>query len=736
MIFLRRVALLCTACMMVSCIDMDYDLKQLDTSLTLFGNGVSMPLGTTARIMPGEIIDPDSMEGLVTNADGTYSLNFSKDTTISGNFEELKDVLEFKASRFELDPVCYDLCGVSSSIISAEKINVDITQTPIEVISSGTSIGNIAMQSDLLKDFNFSVAEGVDNFGTVKIYPEGNPVMRVHFVKSSSNVSIRPESDGVKLYIPKCIVLKDVPSLYIYDKVENTVTVPASAGELSTVALTVDYITADPEKDENNKYFIKGVFRTGGHVRASSNADVRNFTLKMEVDCDSFKPKTISFKKFSADFDTETNCTIINSTDISRNLVSASQVELDDAQLALSLTVTNVPDFEGTSPKIIVDAEIPEWIETDSRTIHLEGFLDAGGKLNCTPVRIRRLNLTGIDLDKDITAHFNLHVKVEADNPVLLISSLDGDIITCTGSCDVSEFNVTRLSGQFDYSIEPQSFSIDLSNLRKSVNDKFDIVSDLLNPALLVDMDTNFGIPVDAEFTIIPYTDGKPGNGVRCRTALPYTTSAFVSKNKGIFLCNSDADMPQGYEFAKCDLGGILKEIPDSLAVTFGASTNPKEIAGIEPFADYTAGISCRFNAPLRFGEDFCFGFSDTLDARGAAKYIADTRVRIGGEVTSTLPVKAEIQLTFLDGEYREIPFKHPVTQVIEAGSADGAETLTKLDIDINPEDRDTAAELQWIKLSFHILSSGSGRALKESDYLQAKLYLALPEGYTTDIKR
>ena len=102
--------------------------------------------------------------------------------------------------------------------------------------------------------------------------------------------------NGAILCIPKCIVLKDVPSPYVYDKTDNTVTVHASTGEPSSIALAVDYIISDPEKDENGRYFIKGSFLAGGHVCASANTAVRNFTLKMEVDIDSFKPKTITFR--------------------------------------------------------------------------------------------------------------------------------------------------------------------------------------------------------------------------------------------------------------------------------------------------------------------------------------------------------------------------------------------------------------------------------------------------------
>ena len=58
MTFLRRVALLCTACMMVSCIDVDYDLDKLDTGITLFDNGVAIPLGTTAMIQPARTCQP------------------------------------------------------------------------------------------------------------------------------------------------------------------------------------------------------------------------------------------------------------------------------------------------------------------------------------------------------------------------------------------------------------------------------------------------------------------------------------------------------------------------------------------------------------------------------------------------------------------------------------------------------------------------------------------------------
>lgn len=280
----------------------------------------------------------------------------------------------------------------------------------------------------------------------------------------------------------------------------------------------------------------------------------------------------------------------------------------------------------------------------------------------------------------------------------------------------------------------PTSFTADLSELPGVIKDKLKFMPDLVDPALKIAVSTDFTVQGTAVFTVMPYTDGKPGEQISFSTDIPYSASSALTITKRLYICNSDKELPPDCEYVKCDLSSLLKNIPDSLVFSYSPVIDADKAAAAGLNATYTAGISCEVNAPLRFGNDFYFCVSDTLDARGVAPYIADNNVIIGGEVASTMPVQADMEMVFLNGEYQEIALRQPILQHIAAGGEDGSEVRTGLNISIDPADRDAAADIQWIELRIKALPSDIHRAFKESDYLQASLYLTLPDGYNIDI--
>ena len=282
--------------------------------------------------------------------------------------------------------------------------------------------------------------------------------------------------------------------------------------------------------------------------------------------------------------------------------------------------------------------------------------------------------------------------------------------------------------------VAPISIPVDMAWLRNTLKENFSYVPDLVDPALEISISANFIIPGIAEFTAVPYTDGKAGESVVCKVDIPHSNSPSLTITRRMYLCSSDKNMPEGCEFAKCDIGGLLQNFPDSLVFTFIASIDSQQSTAAVADSNYSAGISCSLYAPLRFGSGFSCSVRDTIDARGLTQYISDNCVRISGEVASTLPVRAEMQLILLDENYHEIELRKPVIQMIEAGGADGSEVRTKIDMVLDPAERDAAADIQWLVTSVRALPSESDRILNARDYLQARLYLALPNGYTTDI--
>ncbi|MCR5277543.1 MAG: hypothetical protein K6D54_07755 [Bacteroidales bacterium] len=88
--FYKRIALLATLPLLaISCVDKNYDIAKLDKEMTLFGNGINVPVGSTSKILLDKIFDIESQGGeyLSTDAAGNYVLQFKNtDAGMSASF--------------------------------------------------------------------------------------------------------------------------------------------------------------------------------------------------------------------------------------------------------------------------------------------------------------------------------------------------------------------------------------------------------------------------------------------------------------------------------------------------------------------------------------------------------------------------------------------------------------------------------------------------------------------------
>lgn len=115
-----RIALsvLVIAPLLVACTDDKYDLNKLDTTVTLFEDGVSMPIGGTSLITLKEILQQAgvSMDNFVTDPDGTYRFSYS------GNFAEAFSIPGTSFSDIEETSIDYainvpgEYAGISTSL--------------------------------------------------------------------------------------------------------------------------------------------------------------------------------------------------------------------------------------------------------------------------------------------------------------------------------------------------------------------------------------------------------------------------------------------------------------------------------------------------------------------------------------------------------------------------------------------------------------------------------------------
>ena len=114
----------------ISCVNNDYELSEdkINTDVTIFQEGLTLPLGTTAPIKMGDLygmLDPELQE-IIQNKDGKYGFSYTGSV-------DLTDSLAFAKEMFAIDALsvkenfAFNLSNVdlSSVVIDGQKIGVD-----------------------------------------------------------------------------------------------------------------------------------------------------------------------------------------------------------------------------------------------------------------------------------------------------------------------------------------------------------------------------------------------------------------------------------------------------------------------------------------------------------------------------------------------------------------------------------------------------------------------------------
>ena len=180
----------------------------------------------------------------------------------------------------------------------------------------------------------------------------------------------------------------------------------------------------------------------------------------------------------------------------------------------------------------------------------------------------------------------------------------------------------------------------------------------------------------------------------------------------------------------------FIKMMPDSVQISFAVSTDPTQTAVLEPAATYNFNVVYEVNVPIQVGEDFRVALRDTLEIGSVGKYIAlAEEAAIIGSAENTLPLNLKLTVNFADDNNNLIALSAPVQQTLASGKADGSATVTPLELKVKFADKKAAENVTKVILAFEATSGGVTRAVKETDYVQAKLAAGLWGGVTFDIK-
>lgn len=597
-------------------------------------------------------------------------------------------------------------------------------------------------------DFSYDVDASIAEYGTVSIYPEGEPAISIQLDIPSTALNIKAGTDkGITVIFPDFIHFGTVPSTVNYDRNANSINIKGECP--GVINLPVDHLTLDPVRN-GDKYCINGQVSVSGEVVCEAaelnKADVdalKNIKVGFTSTIPSMAAKDVSLVKFEKEIEESFDICILSAKDLPDGIVSISEVVLKDVQATLDLSFKNLPELN-TDITVAAQISFPDVIkldENDSRvkgsTLSIDGVIK-DGKLNVAPVKIVNFDLASYDFSsgKDLTGSISVNGRFTALNPRANLKQLGGDIEIGINA-GISDIEFEKISGKLDYDIQEFNETITLDGVpdfMKAENFKLDFA----NPHLLLKVKTNLGIPVDANLSLIPVFDGKDGSPVNCLASLPVSSSAAETVTTNFWLAGSSKGCPSDCTFIEADIRSLLLRIPDKFRLVLDAGVNSALEGVIEPESTYTLDVDYEFVAPLEFGNETNIETEQIIDGLDSeiGNLLRKNSLKIGGTITNTMPLELLLSVELVDNGNNVIPMDTACEQVIKACASDGSASVTDLDLVLHRNDIEAMSNLAGLKLKYKVTSPVAGVAVKEDSYLQATLNIALPEGYTIDLKQ
>jgi len=252
-----------------SCMNEEYEMSEekLDLEATVFQEGVSLPLGSSAKIKIKDLLDdldPEVKEYFEKNANGELSIGMDGQFDMSEELDFIEDFSDIDAVSFNED-FPFDLASVDASGITAGPYEFSYEQYLSEVIE------NVEIDIPLIAPDPFTQTADISGFDS-----EGNMSMEVdayHYDGKVATVDLPvPIPDIAKNDTPLPIlsqVLKDLGvDIQTYDSFDmsaSPIEVPLRF-ELPSLIKDVNEITFDGAKVKMSLQLKNHIFHSGSIV--------------------------------------------------------------------------------------------------------------------------------------------------------------------------------------------------------------------------------------------------------------------------------------------------------------------------------------------------------------------------------------------------------------------------------------------------------------------------------------
>lgn len=443
----------------------------------------------------------------------------------------------------------------------------------------------------------------------------------------------------------------------------------------------------------------------------------------------------------------DTNIQVTMQLDLPEGVKDLSKVKFTSAsKMTIALSVLDCPLTDGElNPNIVVDF---------SNLLQIAG----GGSIDLSGLQLNKANSYqasqeyGVQELKIAAGDFNANLHklaldkkiTVAGNAVLTNPKTTPAMVSAAGKLKVkvavtlSNLEIAEVEAKVGYTLSQQQMTVTLGDLTGAFGDKLEVTMDLHNPSLKFDLSTNLGIPSAIQATLVPWKNNqaKTENQIQVNLQMAASPSATQTSTSKYFIASYDEGRDQAYTYVNADIASLIKMMPDSIRVTFDVSTIDTQTAVLEPAATYNFNIAYEVGVPLQVGPDFRLALRDTLTIGSIGQYIAlAEEAAVTGAVENSLPLNLKLVVGFADENNNVIALAKAAEQNIAAGKLDGSATTTPLDVAVKFANTETAKNVSKVILSFEVTSGGVARAIKETDYVKAKIAAGLRGGITVDLK-
>lgn len=184
--------------LLLSCENKEYEISRenLNQEITVFQDGIVLPLGSTSQIKVEDILnllDPETADYFKVNSSGAYSVGISGDSNLSDNLDFMKNAVDMEAISIE-ETLPFPFMNIGSQIVGSVEIKEHTVPINSKFAFEGMEMG------DLPEDL---VSVGEIQLDQVYLYMTLRIAEFAEFI-SSSDVSV-----DMKMSLPSIVRVED-----------------------------------------------------------------------------------------------------------------------------------------------------------------------------------------------------------------------------------------------------------------------------------------------------------------------------------------------------------------------------------------------------------------------------------------------------------------------------------------------------------------------------------------------